>query len=197
MKKILTLILLTALLALGFTGCGGGTPELSDDEAMQVLGYAASIANPLNPANGLMSASSSPSIRSLETYTVTYESTSEGSVTITYTLTDADSITGTVDYQGLVVNYNGKKYTRDGHYDLTMDFASSIDYESGLVSVDTVYRLTGTMDVSGAGTARIDYDLTYTADMQINMNTYVTSGTMTVTGTLGGTAVNGSYDITL
>lgn len=163
---------------------------------MQVLGYAASIANPLNPSSGLTS-SPTPSIRAAGTDVATYESPSGGSVTVTYTAIDADTITGTVDYHGLVVNYNEKKYTMDGSYDLTMDMTYTIDYDSGILSMDTGYRLIGTMDISGAGTARIDYDLTYTTAMNININTYVTSGTMTVTGTLGGTAVDETYDITL
>ncbi len=194
MKKFLILILLTTLLALGLTGCGGGTPELSDDEAIQVLGYAASIANPLGyTTGGLTMSTSSPSIRA-GSESVTLTSPEGGTVTVSYDLSGTD-ITGSVDYNGLVVSYNGKKYTLDGVYELSMSYTSSLSGD--IMTMTSTYSLTGNIEISGAGTASFDYALDYDTDMEMNTATGATSVTMSVTGTMGGTAINESYTLTM
>jgi len=192
MKRILTLILLTALLGLGFTGCGGGTAELSDDEAMQILGYAASIVNPVSPSGGL-TPSSSPSIRALDT-TVTLVSPDGGSVTVSYDMSGS-TITGSVDYNGLVVNYNNKKYTLDGGYDLSMTY--TFGGSGDIMTMNSTNSLTGSIEISGAGTASFDYDLDYDTDMEMNTATGAITMTMGVTGTMGGVTVNEIYNITM
>jgi hypothetical protein len=195
MKKILTLILLTAFLALGFTGCGGGTPELSDDEAMQVLGYAASIANPSGYSQGgLTLSSASPSIRALDS-TVTLTSPDGGSVSVSYDVEGDGTITGSVDYNGLVVAYNNKKYILDGSYTLSMVYTMNMSVEP--MTVTSTYSVNGTMEISGAGTANFDCDLDYSTNMEINTTTGASTITMSVTGTLGGAAVYETYNITM
>lgn len=186
MKKT-NLIMIALLAGVSFYGCvdvAKSVPTMTKEEAAAVMAQASSESQTAASARVLVS----------DEFTNVGEHGGSSTITMSYDTDVIGLMTMTVTYNDYVVKYEGKSYTLSGSMNVEVTSNStSMNADTGILTMDMSMTMDGTVSIEKEGVVFVQTaNLVYDMEMVTNMSTDppTTNGTITMTGTVNGEAVN-------